>query len=84
MVYQQSVDEVRHDDWPLRLGFIGTDTVVEQHQVQCSHFDAFRFFTGPARPLNTLQPGRDDRAAYEQPVPARRMDLYSTPSGSRR
>ncbi|WP_457206005.1 3-methyladenine DNA glycosylase [Nocardioides sp. P5_C9_2] len=77
MVYRQSPDEVRHHDWPLRLGSSGTDTVVEQHKVQCSHFDAFRFFTGPARPLNALQPGRDDRAAYEQPGCLHAgMDLY--------
>jgi hypothetical protein len=77
MVYRQSPDEVRHNDWPLRLGSSGTDTVVESHRVQCSHFDAFRFFTGPARPLNTLQPGRDDRAAYEQPGCLHAgMDLY--------
>ena len=44
-----------------------TDEVVEGHRIGCSHFDAFRFFTPPARPLNTLQPGRDDRPAFEQP-----------------
>jgi hypothetical protein len=77
MVYRQSPDEVRHNDWPLRLGSSGTDTVVESHRIQCSHFDAFRFFTGPARPLNALQPGRDDRAAYEQPGCLHAgMDLY--------
>jgi hypothetical protein len=77
MVYRQSPDELRHDGWPLRLGAAGTDTVVESHRVQCSHFDAFRFFTEPARPLNALQPGRDDRAAYEQPGCLHAgMDLY--------
>jgi hypothetical protein len=76
MVYGQSADEVRHD-WPLRLGATGTDAVVESHRIQCSHFDAFRFFTGPARPLNTMQPGRDDRASYEQPGCLHAgMDLY--------
>jgi hypothetical protein len=77
MVYGQSADEVRHHDWPLRLGATGTDAVVESHRIQCSHFDAFRFFTGPARPLNTMQPGRDDRASYEQPGCLHAgMDLY--------
>jgi hypothetical protein len=52
--------QTRHDR-PLRLGSTGTDRVVESHRIACSHFDAFRFFTGSARPLNTLQPGRDDR-----------------------
>ena len=67
---------VRHD-WPLRLGDSGTDDVVESHRIGCSHFDAFRFFTESARPLNTLQPGRDDRASYEQPGCLHAgMDLY--------
>ena len=66
----------RHD-WPLRLGTSGTDEVVESHRIACSHFDAFRFFTDSARPLNTLQPGRDDRPAYEQPGCLHAgMDLY--------
>lgn len=77
MVYRQSPDELRHNDWPLRLGSSGTDEVVEAHQVKCSHFDAFRFFTSPARGLNVLQPASDDRAAYEQPGCLHAgMDLY--------
>jgi hypothetical protein len=68
--------EIRHD-WPLRLGSTGTDEVVESHRIACSHFDAFRFFTDSARPLNILQPGRDDRPAYEQPGCLHAgMDLY--------
>ena len=67
---------MRHD-WPLRLGGTGTDQVVDSHRIGCSHFDAFRFFTPPARPLNTLQPGRDDRVAFEQPGCLHAgMDLY--------
>lgn len=77
MVYRQSPDELRHNDWPLRLGSSGTDEVVEAHQVKCSHFDAFRFFTAPARALNVLQPASDDRSAYEQPGCLHAgMDLY--------
>ena len=77
MVYRLEDDETRHADWPLRLGPTGTDEVVESHRIACSHFDAFRFFTGPARPRNTLQPGRDDRASYEQPGCLHAgMDLY--------
>jgi hypothetical protein len=69
-------DATRHD-WPLRLGASGTDEVVESHRIACSHFDAFRFFTDSARPLNTLQPRRDDRATYEQPGCLHAgMDLY--------
>lgn len=77
MVYRLHEDQTRHPDWRLRLGQQGTDAVVETHRIACSHFDAFRFFTAPARPLNTLQPGRDDRAAYEQPGCLHgNMDLY--------
>ena len=77
MVYRQSADELRHNDWALRLGATGTDAVVEGHPIKCSHFDAFRFFTEPARELNLLQPGHDDRAGFEQPGCLHAgMDLY--------
>ena len=69
-------DGTRHD-WPLRLGRAGTDQVVESHRIACSHFDAFRFFTPSARPLNTLSPTSGERAAYEQPGCLHgNMDLY--------
>jgi len=77
MVYRLEEDETRHADWPLRLGPSGTDAVVESHRIACSHFDAYRFFTGPARPLNTLSPTSDDRPAFEQPACLHAgMDLY--------
>jgi hypothetical protein len=76
MVHRSAEHGTRHD-WPLRLGQEGTDAVVETHRIGCSHFDAFRFFTPSARPLNTLQPGRDDRPAFEQPGCLHAgMDLY--------
>ena len=69
-------DEVRHD-WPLRLGAPAPTRSSSRTGSRCSHFDAFRFFTEPARPLNTLQPGRDDRAEFEQPGCLHAgMDLY--------
>ncbi len=77
MVYRLDEDQTRHGDWPLRLGPDGTDAVVESHRIACSHFDAYRFFTGPARPLNTLSPGPGDRADHEQPGCLHAgMDLY--------
>ena len=77
MVYRQGADHVRHFDWPLRLGSARTDEVVESHQISCSHFDAYRFFTAPARPLNTLVPTRDSQTALEQPGCLHaNMDLY--------
>lgn len=74
MVYR--ADETRHPI-PLRLGGAGTDEVVEGHRIVCSHFDAFRFFTPPARELNVLQPSSSDRADFEQPACLHGgMDLY--------
>lgn len=66
MVYRQPAGERRHA-LPLRLGSEGTDAVVEAHPVRCSHFDAFRFFTPQARPLNRLQPSRATQPDLEQP-----------------
>lgn len=75
MVYRSA--DVRHEDWPLRLGADGTDAVVESLPVRCTHFDAFRFFTAAARPLNAVQPQRSDQIALEQPGCLHAgMDLY--------
>jgi hypothetical protein len=77
MVYRQAEQETRHPAYPLRLGANGTDEVVETHRIACSHFDAYRFFTAPARPLNTLSPAAHDRPAFEQPACLHAgMDLY--------
>jgi hypothetical protein len=77
MVYQQSHDQVRHAAWPLRLGAAGTAAVVEQQRLRCTHFDAFRFFTPAARPLNLLSPTRDRQPDHEQPGCLHaNMDLY--------
>ena len=77
MVYKQSAGERRHADWPLRLGSSGTDRVVESHQMRCTHFDAYRFFTVPAVGLNALRPAAGDRERFEQPGCLHTgMDLY--------
>lgn len=77
MVYRADSGPGTRHPQPLRLGGAGTDAVVESHRIACSHFDAFRFFTDEARPRNTLHPGRDDRAAFEQPGCLHAgMDLY--------
>jgi hypothetical protein len=77
MVYRQPHEAVRHAAVPLRLGSGGTDTVVESMQVRCSHFDAFRFFTPDARPLNPVQLTRAGQSAFEQPGCLHAtMDLY--------
>ncbi len=66
MVYRQGPQR-RHQQWPLRLGQDDTDQVVRDHPVKCTHFDAFRFFTPPARPLNAQQLDRDSQLGTEQP-----------------
>lgn len=74
MVYRE---QPRHGDWPLRLGSKGTAAVVESQPLRCTHHDAFRFFTPAARPLNLLQPRREDQADLEQGGCLHaNMDLY--------
>lgn len=74
MVYRDP--KTRHPQ-PLRLGNSVTDQVVEGHRVSCSHWDAVRFFTPPALPLNTLRPSSNDRPSFEQPGCLHaNMDLY--------
>ena len=77
MVYRLDPSDVRHAGWPLRLGPDGTDAVVESHPIACSHFDAYRFFTPEAAPLNALAPTRESQPALEQPGCLHAgMDLY--------
>ncbi|MER7795947.1 3-methyladenine DNA glycosylase [Microbacterium sp. NPDC096154] len=64
MVYRES--EHRHPV-PLRLGQAGTDDVVESHDLRCTHFDAFRFFTPDAVPRNQHAPSRDTQPLLDQP-----------------
>lgn len=75
MVYRAG-DDRRHP-LPLRLGLAGTDAVVEANPIACSHFDAFRFFTPQAAPLNAVQPTRATQIDLEQPGCLHaNMDLY--------
>jgi hypothetical protein len=77
MVHRQPAEDVRHAAWPLRLGSEGTTQLVESLQVRCSHYDAFRFFTPSARPLNVLQPTRESQPELEQGGCLHaNMDLY--------
>jgi len=77
MVYRQTPDEVRHRRWSLRFAPEELARIVEAQPVRCSHFDAFRFFTAPARPLNRLQPTRAETPQLEQRGCLHaNMDLY--------
>ncbi|NAS25319.1 3-methyladenine DNA glycosylase [Herbidospora sp. NEAU-GS84] len=75
MVYR--TDEVRHSAQPLRLSPQRVAAAVEERPLKCTHFDAYRFFTEPARPLNTLPLSRELQPATEQPGCLHaNMDLY--------
>lgn len=77
MVYRLGPEQVRHVGLPLRLGHRGSDAVVEGHAIRCTHYDAFRFFTEPARPLNGVRPTRETQVGLEQPGCLHAgMDLY--------
>lgn len=75
MVYR--ADQVRHAQLPLRLPADEIARVVEQGPVACTHYDAFRFFTPEAQPLNRASLTADDMETLEQPGCLHvNMDLY--------
>lgn len=75
MVYKS--EEIRHSQVPLRMTPAALAAFVESQPVVCSHFDAFRFFTPEARPLNQHQPTHDAMVALEQPGCLHaNMDVY--------
>ncbi|HAV13628.1 MAG TPA: 3-methyladenine DNA glycosylase [Opitutae bacterium] len=79
MVYQGGPEgRARHEGTlPLRLTQSEIDTVVESRPICCSHFDAFRFFTDTAIPMNRFQPNQEGRMLNEQPGCLHtNMDLY--------
>jgi hypothetical protein len=77
MVYRQTPDEIRHNAYGLRFAPDELARIVDSSPVCCSHFDAFRFFTPPARPLNRLQPTRETTPLLEQRGCLHaNMDLY--------
>ncbi|MGZ0710744.1 3-methyladenine DNA glycosylase (plasmid) [Coraliomargarita sp. W4R53] len=74
MVYR---DPQHRHEVPLRLGQTETDAVVEAHELRCTHFDAFRFFTPDAAPLNQHPLSRSTQSEREQPGCLHAgMDLY--------
>jgi hypothetical protein len=75
MVYQ--AESIRHRAWPLRVTAAEIAEVVHSLRIRCTHYDAFRFFTSPARSLNKYQLTRDRTSAFEQPGCLHtNMDLY--------
>jgi hypothetical protein len=75
MVYRAG--EVRHNQLPLRMGAEELAGFVESRPLVCTHFDAYRFFTHQARPLNKFELCRDTFIENEQPGCIHtNMDLY--------
>jgi hypothetical protein len=75
MVYRE--EQIRHQRVPLRLSREGTNRVVEDSVLRCTHFDAYRFFTPAAVPRNRWALARETTSESDQPgcVHAN-MDLY--------
>ena len=70
-------EDVRHEKWPLRLSQEEIRATIDDVGLRCTHFDAFRFFTPIAAPLNPLQLTRIDQNDMEQPGCLHaNMDLY--------
>lgn len=79
MVYRGDDDgEIRHGEkLPLRLSQTEVNAFVESRPINCSHFDAFRFFTPSAKAFNRIQPDKDSRFENEQcGCLHTNMDLY--------
>lgn len=77
MVYKCPQSNIRYQDRPLRLSQVELARFVESQKLCCTHYDAFRFFTEEAKPLNLLNPVLETRLQMEQGgcVHAN-MDLY--------
>lgn len=75
MVYR--AENVRHQQIPLRLSDEEIAEFVESRPLLCTHFDAFRFFTKKARPMNKHELSRETFQDTEQPGCVHsNMDLY--------
>ena len=75
MVYRDPA--VRHSAMPLRLSRQEIEHAVESLPLRCTHFDAFRFFTPAAVPLNRWQLTRASTTVNDQPGCVHvNMDLY--------
>jgi hypothetical protein len=66
MVYRLDQSQVRHPAWPLRLTPERIAAVVEAQPLRCTHFDAFRFYSPAAVPLNERHLTRATQVDDEQ------------------
>lgn len=77
MVYRQTREHIRHQGYELRLPPETLASFLESQSIGCSHYDAYRFFTPDARPMNVLQPVLETRLEMEQGACLHaNMDLY--------
>jgi hypothetical protein len=75
MVYK--TENPRHNQVPLRMEPDELAEFVESRPLLCTHFDAFRFFTKPAKPMNKYELSREKFHETEQPGCIHsNMDLY--------
>ncbi len=75
MVYR--TENPRHSQVPMRMEPDELAEFVESRPLLCTHFDAFRFFTEPAKPLNRFELSRKTFHETEQPGCIHsNMDLY--------
>ena len=75
MVYK--TENPRHNHLPMRMKPDKLAEFVESRPLLCTHFDAFRFFTQPAKPLNRFELSREKFHETEQPGCIHsNMDLY--------
>lgn len=76
MVYKR--DHLRHQrELPLRMEKEALAEFVESRPLVCTHFDAFRFFSDPAKPMNKQSLSRENFTENEQPGCLHtNMDLY--------
>ncbi len=68
---------LRHGSVPLRLASEDINRIVDSLPIRCTHYDAFRFFTPAAAPLNRIPLTRATTTEHDQPgcIHAT-MDLY--------
>jgi len=77
MVYKQTPEDIRHSQFPLRLPAEEISRLIDSQPLCCTHYDAFRFFTPQAVPLNATQPSLETRQQNEQGGCLHaNMDLY--------
>jgi len=75
MLYKST--DPRHKNVNLRIDGSVLSSVVEENEIRCTHFDAYRFFTEAATPLNERVLSREDMQGCEQPGCLHaNMDVY--------